>query len=66
MKGSEIRQMTTPDLLGRIAQDEDQLAIMRFQVTTSQLTNTAQIRLLKKDIARLKTVLNERKRIGEV
>ena len=66
MKGSEIRQMTTPDLLGRIAQDEDQLAIMRFQVTTSQLTTTTQIRMLKKDIARLKTVLNERKRIGEV
>ena len=66
MKGSEIRQMTTTDLLGRITQDEDQLAKMRFQVATSQLTNTAQIRLLKKDIARLKTVLNERKRTGEV
>ncbi|MBL0177349.1 MAG: 50S ribosomal protein L29 [Ignavibacteria bacterium] len=65
MKGSEIRQMTTVDLLGRISQDEDNLSKMRFQVATSQLTNTAQIRLLKKDLARMKTVLNERKRTGE-
>ena len=59
MKAAEIRQMTKQDLENRLAQEEDNLARMRFQVTTSQLTNTSQIRLVKKDIARMKTVLTE-------
>jgi large subunit ribosomal protein L29 len=65
MKAAEIRQMNQQDLLNRLAQEEQNLAQMRFQVTTSQLTNTSQIRLLKKDIARMKTVLTERQQRGE-
>jgi large subunit ribosomal protein L29 len=60
MKASEIRQMTQQDLENRLAQELENLGRMRFQVTTSQLTNTSQIRLLKRDIARMKTVMNER------
>ncbi|MDH7515977.1 MAG: 50S ribosomal protein L29 [Bacteroidota bacterium] len=62
MKATEIRQMGDAELRERIAQDEEQLAKMRFQVATSQLTNTAKIRLLRRDIARMKTVLAERQR----
>ena len=65
MKATEIRQMPTPELLERLTQDEENLARMRFQVSTSQLTNTAQIRILRRDLARMRTVLNERKRSGE-
>ena len=66
IKATEIRQMSEADLLQRLAQDEENLSKMRFQVATSQLTNTAQIRLLKRDIARMKTVLYERQRSGEI
>lgn len=65
MKATEIRQMPTPELLERLTQEEENLARMRFQVSTSQLTNTAQIRILRRDIARMQTVLIERKRSGE-
>ncbi len=62
MKATEIRQMPDADLKERVAQDEEALAKMRFQVATSQLTNTARIRLLRRDIARMRTVLSERER----
>ncbi|MBI5648719.1 MAG: 50S ribosomal protein L29 [Ignavibacteriae bacterium] len=65
MKATEIRQMPTPELLERLTQEEENLARMRFQVSTSQLTNTAQIRILRRDIARMQTVLSERKSSGE-
>ncbi len=57
--------MPTPELLERLTQEEENLARMRFQVSTSQLTNTAQIRILRRDIARMQTVLSERKSSGE-
>ena len=65
MKATEIRQMSTVDLLNRLTLEEANLAHMRFQKATSQLTNTSQIHLLRRDIARMKTVLNERKDSGE-
>lgn len=65
MKATEIRQMNRVDLLGRLKQEEEHLAKMRFQVASSQLTNTSQIALLKKDIARIKTVLTEQDKRGE-
>lgn len=65
MKAAEIRQMSREDLLNRLTQEEEHLSRMQFQVTTSQLTNTSQIRLVKKDIARMKTVLTEWKQRGE-
>ena len=65
MKAAEIRQMNKDDLINRLTQEEENLARMRFQVTTSQLTNTSQIRLLRRDISRMKTVLTELHKRGE-
>lgn len=60
MKMYEIRQMSDEELRKRIEEEENNLVDLRFALATKQLTNTAKIRLTRKDIARMKTVLRER------
>lgn len=60
MKIYEIRQMSDEELKKRIEEEENNLVDLRFALATKQLTNTAKIRLTRKDIARMKTVLRER------
>ena len=59
MRTTDIRQMTADDLRGRLNDAERELEGLHFQQATSQLDNPLQIRQLKKDIARLRTVLRE-------
>jgi large subunit ribosomal protein L29 len=65
MKANEIRQMTKDDLLNRLVQEQASLTDMRFKLTTSQLTNTSQLAHVRRDIARMKTVLKEWEKRGE-
>ncbi len=65
MKAVEIRQMEKTDILTRIAEEEENLINLRFQLASSQLTNTSKVAIVRRDIARLKTVLLEMNRIGE-
>jgi large subunit ribosomal protein L29 len=65
MKAREIRQMSKDELIHRIADDEENLATMRFQLATSQLTDTSQLRKVRKDIARMKTIISEWEHQGE-
>ncbi len=60
MKARDIRQMTTAEIHQRIKDDEESLTLMKFQLATGQLTNTAKLRLTKRDLARMQTVLMER------
>lgn len=60
MKISEIRQLSTVEIKDRVVRESENLVTMRFQLATSQLTNTSQIAALRKDIARMQTVLSER------
>jgi len=60
MKMYEIRQMTDDELRKRITEEENNLVDLRFALATKQLTNTAKIKLTRRDIARMKTVLRER------
>lgn len=60
MKLFEIRQMTDEELRKRIIEEESNLVDLRFALATKQLTNTAKIKLTRRDIARMKTVLRER------
>jgi large subunit ribosomal protein L29 len=60
MKMYEIRQMTDDELRKRIIEEENNLVDLRFALATKQLTNTAKIKLTRRDIARMKTVLRER------
>ena len=60
MKIYEIKEMSVEEIAKRIEEEEHNLVDLRFQHELKNLTNTAKIKLVKKDIAKLKTVLKER------
>ncbi len=62
MKTFEIKDLSDSELVKRIADDKDSLAHMKFQQATKQIENTAKLKLIRRDIARMTTMLNERKR----
>ena len=60
MTVKEIREKSNAELLNDIETLKAELFNLRFQQATGQLTNTARMKTVKKDIARMKTVLTER------
>ncbi|MBP7794576.1 MAG: 50S ribosomal protein L29 [Candidatus Saccharicenans sp.] len=59
MRIREIRELSADDLRQRIADLKDQLSRLRFQKAMGQLDNPMKIRNIRKDIARINTVLQE-------
>ena len=55
MKASEIRNLTDDELIKQVKDSKDELLKLRIQSKTGQLENSARIRTLRKDIARIKT-----------
>ena len=62
MKIFQIREMVTSEIEKRILEDQKNLVDLRFQQELKQLTNTAKLRITRKDISKMKTILAERKR----
>ena len=60
MKIHEVREMKTEEIIKQIEEEERNLVDLRFAHQVKELTNTAKLNLLKKDIARMKTVIIER------
>ena len=56
----EIRDMTSDELIESLTEAKEEQFNLRFQVATNQLDNTARIKEVKKDIARMLTVMRER------
>jgi len=61
MKAKELRELTSEQLTEKLNEFKSELFSLRFQLATGQLENTARIKMVKKDIARVKTILAERK-----
>ena len=59
MKASEIRDMSVEEMNEKLAGLKEELFALRFQLAVNQLDNTARLKAVKKDIARIKTVLLE-------
>jgi len=59
IKMDELRQLPLDELKIRLQDSEDELTNMRFQLALHQLDNPLQIRYLRRDIARLKTMIRE-------
>lgn len=59
MKVSEIRDMSVEEMNEKLAGLKEELFALRFQLAVNQLDNTARLKAVKKDIARIKTVLRE-------
>jgi len=60
MRMNEIREMSTEEVEKRIQQEEIDLVDLRFQHELKNLTNTSKLKLVRKDIARMKTVLTQK------
>ena len=60
LKGSEIRDLPVDELVQRLADTKEELFNLRFQNATGQLDNYSRLGELKRDIARIKTVLRAR------
>ena len=60
MKAAEIRELTVDDLQAREKELDDQLFRMRIQKSMGQLEAPAKVRGLRKDLARIKTILREK------
>ena len=61
MKPSKIREMTEAELENELTNLKNELFKLRFQSATNQLDNPMKINAVRKDIARVKTVISERK-----
>ena len=59
MKASEIRELTAEELQSKLKALKEELFNLRFQLAINQLENPARIKAVKKDIARVSTVLRE-------
>jgi large subunit ribosomal protein L29 len=60
MKAEEIRAMTSAELGRKLDDLKGELFNLRFQMVTAQLDNPMRIREVRRDIARVKTILRER------
>lgn len=59
MKAKELVGLSTEELLQKEADYRQELFNLRFQLATGQLENTARIKQVRKNIARVKTVLRQ-------
>ena len=60
MKAAEFRELTEDDLRARVKELDDQLFRMRIQKSMGQLEAPAKVATMRRDLARIKTVLRER------
>jgi large subunit ribosomal protein L29 len=60
LRVSELRDLSTEELERKLAETRQELFNLRFQSATGALENPARIRLAKREIARVLTVLNEK------
>jgi large subunit ribosomal protein L29 len=62
MKAQEFRDLSLIEIKGKIEGMEEELFNLRFQAKMGQLSNSMRMTEVRRDIARAKTILNEKKR----
>jgi large subunit ribosomal protein L29 len=65
MKASELRELTVEELQTKLTELKTELFNLRFQLAVNQLENSNRIGAVKKDIARVSTVIRQRELAGE-
>jgi large subunit ribosomal protein L29 len=64
MKVTELREMTLDELRSREAEFSEELTRMKIQLALKRLDNPLKARITRRDLARVKTVINEKMRAG--
>lgn len=62
MKAEDIRKMSEEDLVKKESELREELGNLAFQHELRPLEDTSRLKMIKKDIARIKTVMNEKAR----
>jgi large subunit ribosomal protein L29 len=62
MRAEEIRELTVDDIKTRVGELEEERFRLRFRSATETLENPLRLRTIRRDIARLKTVLTEKQK----
>ena len=62
MAKKDIRDMTTDELHGKLNDTREELMKLRFQQATGELTDTSRLRVTRRQVARLMTLISERER----
>ena len=65
MKTKELEQLNISDLNKKLAESRDQARELRFSVANNQLSKVRDLRKVKKDIARMLTILNKKRDSAE-
>ena len=66
MDAAELRNKTPDELRDQLVQLKKEAFNLRFQKATNQLENTARMRVVRRDVARVMTILGEKARAGAV
>ncbi|HCB01826.1 MAG TPA: 50S ribosomal protein L29 [Anaerolineae bacterium] len=59
MKPEDIRKLAPEEIRTKIADARDEVMKLRFQQVTGQLTDPSRLKILRRDIARMETILRE-------
>ena len=59
VKTSELRSLKSGEIETKLSDAREELMKLRFQQVTGQLTDTSHLRILRRDIARMQTILRE-------
>ena len=65
MKASELKELTVEELQTKLTELKTELFNLRFQLAVNQLENSNRLGAVKKDIARVSTVIRQREIAGE-
>ena len=60
MKASDIRELSVDEIKNRISEAQEELFRLRFRSATQQLENPALIKSLRRNVARMRTILKQR------
>ena len=63
-KTSDLRDLKSGEIETKLADAREELMKLRFQQVTGQLTDTSHLRVLRRDIARMQTILSEQAAAG--
>lgn len=65
MKPADIRVLQVPELEKRIREEEENFVHLKFQKATSQIESPIKIRSVRREIARMKTILRQKQTAAE-
>ena len=60
MRAQEMRELTSQRLVDELSDSQKELLKLRFRIATKQLANTSEMGRVRKNIARLNTIIRER------